>query len=224
MTIFKLTEELIFPDPSLANEDGLLAVGGDLTLERLLLAYQHGIFPWYDDDSPILWWALNPRMVMLPENFKVSKSLKQLINKETFEIRIDSNFEAVINHCKTVARKDQESTWITEDMKKAYLNLFNNGFAHSVETYFNDELVGGLYGVAIGHVFFGESMFHLKSNASKVAFYFLVEKLKSLNYKIIDAQMETPLVKSLGGELIPLEDYRNIISSLIDENNFKINW
>ncbi len=224
MTIFKLTDELIFPDPSLANDDGLLAVGGDLSLERLLLAYQHGIFPWYDDDLPLLWWALNPRMVMLPENFKVSKSLKQLINKEIFEIRIDHDFEAVINNCKTVPRKDQESSWITEDMKKAYLNLFNNGFAHSVETYFNDELVGGLYGVAIGQVFFGESMFHLKSNASKVAFYFLVEKLKSLDYRLIDAQMETPLVKSLGGELIPLEDYRNIISSLIDKNNFKIKW
>ncbi len=224
MTIFKLSDELIFPDPSLANDDGLLAVGGDLSLERLLLAYQHGIFPWYDDHSPLLWWALDPRMVLLPDNFKVSKSLRQLINKKTFEVRIDHNFEGVISNCKTVARKDQESTWITNEMKNAYLNLFNNGYAHSVETYFNDELVGGLYGVAIGQVFFGESMFHLKSNASKVAFYYLVEKLKSLDYKIIDAQMETPLVKSLGGELIPLKDYRNILSSLIDKHNFKIKW
>lgn len=224
MTIFKLTDELIFPDPSLANDDGLLAVGGDLSLERLLLAYQHGIFPWYDEESPLLWWALNPRMVLFPDHFKVSKSLKQLINKNIFEIRIDSNFDGVVNHCKTVARKDQESTWITGEMKNAYLNLFNNGFAHSVETYFQGELVGGLYGVAIGKVFFGESMFHLKSNASKVAFYFLIKKLKDLGYKLIDAQMETPLVKSFGGKLIPLEEYRNILSTSIDKHNFKIKW
>lgn len=224
MTVFALTDELIFPDPILANEDGLLAVGGDLSLERLLLAYQNGIFPWYDENAPLLWWALNPRMVLFPEKFKLAKSLRQLINKNIFEVRFDTNFAEVVNHCKTVARKDQESTWITKEMKQAYQHLFEHGFAHSVETYFNNELVGGLYGVAIGKMFFGESMFHLKSNASKVALYFLVEKLKKLGYRLIDAQMETPLIKSLGGELIPLEQYREILSNAIDKNNYRIKW
>lgn len=224
MTIFALTDELIFPDPGLANEDGLLAVGGDLSLERLLLAYQHGIFPWYDDHSPILWWALNPRMVLFPNKFKVSKSLRQLINKEIFEIRIDYNFKEVLDQCSLVPRKDQHGTWITDEMKDAYLNLFGHGFAHSVEAYLNQELVGGLYGVAIGKIFYGESMFHLVNNASKVAFYYLIQKLNSLNYNLIDAQMETPLIKSLGGELIPLEAYRVLLKSSIDNTNFQCKW
>ncbi|PKP34066.1 MAG: leucyl/phenylalanyl-tRNA--protein transferase [Bacteroidetes bacterium HGW-Bacteroidetes-17] len=224
MTIFALTDELIFPDPGLANEDGLLAVGGDLSLERLLLAYQHGIFPWYDNHSPILWWALNPRMVLFPNKFKVSKSLRQLINKEIFEIRIDHNFKEVLDQCSLVPRKDQHGTWITDEMKNAYVNLFDYGFAHSVEAYLNQELVGGLYGVAIGKIFYGESMFHLVNNASKVAFYYLIQKLNSLNYNLIDAQMETPLIKSLGGELIPLEAYRTILKSSIDNTNFQCKW
>ena len=224
MTVFALTNDLVFPDPSFANEDGLLAVGGDLSLERLLLAYQHGIFPWYDDDSPLLWWALNPRMVLFPSDFKVSKSLQRLINKGIFEVRIDNDFEQVITHCKKVTRKDQNGTWITNEMKRAYLNLYKNGYAHSIETYLNNELVGGLYGVSIGKIFFGESMFHLVSNASKVSFYYLIKKLKALNYKLIDAQMETQLIKSLGGVLIPLEDYRKLVSSSIDKNNFKCKW
>lgn len=224
MTIFALTDELIFPDPGLANEDGLLAVGGDLSLERLLLAYQHGIFPWYDNHSPILWWALNPRMVLFPNKFKVSKSLRKLINKGIFEIRIDYNFKEVLDQCSLVPRKDQHGTWITDEMKDAYLNLFDHGFAHSVEVYLNQELVGGLYGVAIGKIFYGESMFHLVNNASKVAFYYLIQKLNSLNYNLIDAQMETPLIKSLGGELILLEEYRAILKSSIDNTNFQCNW
>ncbi|MBU1014616.1 MAG: leucyl/phenylalanyl-tRNA--protein transferase [Bacteroidetes bacterium] len=224
MTIFALTNELIFPDPGLANEDGLLAVGGDLSLERLLLAYQHGIFPWYDDHSPILWWALNPRMVLFPNKFKVSKSLRQLINKEIFEIRMDHNFKKVLDQCSLVPRKDQHGTWINDEMKNAYVNLFDYGFAHSVEVYLDQELVGGLYGVAIGKIFYGESMFHLVNNASKVAFYYLIQKLNSLNYNLIDAQMETPLIKSLGGELIPLEAYRAILKSSIDNTNFQCKW
>lgn len=224
MTVFALTDELIFPDPSLANEDGLLAVGGDLSLERLLLAYQHGIFPWFNDDAQIMWWALNPRMVLFPKKLKVSKSLKQLINKKDFQIKFDHNFESVVNHCKKVKRKDEESTWITDEMKNAYFNLFENGFAHSVEAYFEDELVGGLYGVSIGKVFFGESMFHLKSNASKIAFFYLIEKLNTLNYNLIDAQMETPLLKSLGAELIPLTEYRTILNSSITKENFQCEW
>ena len=163
-------------------------------------------------------------MVLFPDKFKLSKSLRQLVNKNIFEVRFDTNFGEVVSHCKTVARKDQESTWITNEMKKAYQNLFEHGFAHSVEAYFDNKLVGGLYGVAIGKVFFGESMFHLKSNTSKVAFYFLIEKLKSLGYELIDAQMETPLIKSLGGELIPLEQYRAILATSINKNNYHIKW
>ncbi len=224
MSVFALTDELIFPDPSLANSDGLLAVGGDLSLDRLILAYKNGIFPWFNDDSQILWWALDPRMVLFPEKFKISKSFKKTLNKNKFEIRFDTNFKEVINQCGKIIRKDQDSTWITNKMIDAYHHLFLNGYAHSVETYMNDELVGGLYGVSIGKVFFGESMFHKVNDASKVAFAHLIEKLKILNFEIIDAQMETPIIKSLGGELIPLSEYRNILSSSIDESFTKNKW
>ncbi len=224
MTIFALTDELIFPDPELANDDGLLAIGGDLSEERLILAYRNGIFPWYDQYSPILWWALNPRMVLFPENFKVSKSLNRLIKKGAFTIKTDTNFEAVINHCAEVPRRDDAGTWITSEMKRAYINLFKKGYAHSVETYLEQKLVGGLYGVSIGKIFFGESMFHLVNDASKIALFFLVEKLKSLNYKLIDAQMETQLIRNLGGELINFAAYKNILSNSISDHNIKLNW
>jgi len=224
MTVFALTDELIFPDPELANDDGLLAIGGDLSEERLILAYRNGIFPWYNQYSPILWWALNPRMVLFPENFKVSKSLNRLIKKGAFTIKTDTNFEAVINHCAEVPRRDDVGTWITSEMKRAYINLFKKGYAHSVETYLEQKLVGGLYGVSLGKIFFGESMFHLVNDASKIALFFLVEKLKSLNYKLIDAQMETQLIRNLGGELINFAAYRNILNNSISDHNIKLNW
>lgn len=224
MTVFALTDKLIFPDPELANEDGLLAIGGDLSVERLILAYRNGIFPWYDQYSPIMWWALNPRMVLFPEKFQISKNLNRLIRKGIFSIKTDTNFEAVINHCAEVPRKDEAGTWITSEMKNAYLKLFKNGYAHSVETYQDQKLVGGLYGVSLGKIFFGESMFHLVNDASKIALFFLVEKLKSLNYELIDAQMETQLIRSFGGELINFAAYKKILNNSISDNNIKLNW
>jgi leucyl/phenylalanyl-tRNA---protein transferase len=224
MSVFALTDDLVFPDPSLANSDGLLAVGGDLSIDRLLLAYKNGIFPWFNDNSQILWWALDPRMVLFPHKFKISKSLQKTLSKNKFEIRFDNNFREVVKQCSKIIRKDQDSTWITDTMVEAYHSLFKNGYAHSVEAYINNELVGGLYGVSIGKVFFGESMFHKVTDASKVAFAHLVSKLEVLNYELIDAQMETPIIKSLGGELIPLSEYRKILSSSIDELNLEIKW
>jgi len=224
MSVFQLTEDLVFPDPSLAEEDGLLAIGGDLSMERLLLAYSNGIFPWYDEGSPILWWALNPRMVLIPEDFKISKSLKQKIRKAEFSITFDGAFEKVIEQCSLVPRMDQHGTWITDEMKQAYIDLHKLGFAHSVECYFENELLGGLYGVSLGKAFFGESMFHHKTDASKIAFCALMQKLKEWDFHLIDAQMETPLLKSFGAKLIPFEDYREKLNSALDFESKRGSW
>lgn len=224
MSVFQLTKDLVFPDPSLAEDDGLLAIGGDLSIERLLLAYSNGIFPWYDEGSPILWWALNPRMLLIPEEFKVSKSLKQKIRKAEFSITFDGAFEKVIEQCSLVPRGDQHGTWITDEMKQAYIDLHKLGFAHSVECYFENELVGGLYGVSIGKAFFGESMFHLKTDASKIAFYALMQKLKEWDFHLIDAQMETPLLKSFGAKLIPFKDYREKLNTALDFDSIRGKW
>lgn len=224
MPIYNLTEELVFPNPHDAEEDGLLAIGGDLSVERLLLAYSHGIFPWYSDDSPILWWALNPRMVLKLDNFKVSKSLNAKIKNCNFEIRFDTDFEQVISNCAKSVRKNQESTWITKAMKLAYIKLHKLGFAHSVETYKNNELVGGLYGVSLGRIFFGESMFHKQSDASKIAFYHLVAQLKAWDFEMIDAQMETQLLKSFGAQNIPFDSYYEQLQASIGSPTKKGNW
>lgn len=224
MPLYSLTKEIAFPDPHCAEDDGLLAMGGDLSPERLLLAYSHGIFPWYSDDSPILWWALNPRMILKLDDFKVSKSLLSKIRKANFKIRFDTNFEEVILNCSKSIRKDQESTWITEDMKTAYLQLHKMGFAHSVETYVNNELVGGLYGVSLGRVFFGESMFHKQTDASKIAFYHLVKQLKVWNFDMIDAQMETPLLNNFGALNITFESYYVDLQASLKNKTHRGNW
>lgn len=224
MSFYQLTEELVFPDPHDAEDDGLLAIGGDLSAERLLLAYSHGIFPWYSDDSPILWWALDPRMVLKIEDYKVSKSLKSSMRKLDYEIRFDTNFEAVIQHCAKSIRKDQESTWITDEMKKAYVHLHKLGFAHSVETYVNNELVGGLYGVSLGRVFCGESMFHLMNDTSKIAFFHLIERLKTWDIQLIDAQMETPLLKSFGAKNLSFKEYYKMLQTSVNHETKRGNW
>ena len=204
MPIFQLTEDLIFPHPSLA-EDGILAVGGDLSPERLLLAYQNGIFPWYNEDEPIIWHAPDPRFVLFPEKFKKSKSLRLLIKKNTYTCSINRNFEDVIKNCKNINRRDGEGTWITDEMQSAYIKLHKLGFAKSVEVYnLKNELVGGLYGVQLGKIFFGESMFSKESNTSKIALAYLIEKS---NIKLIDAQVYTSHLESLGGEYIPLNEF-----------------
>lgn len=209
MPIYQLGKELVFPHPLLAEDDGILAIGGDLSAERLLLAYANGIFPWYNADEPIVWHAPNPRFVLFPEKFKASKSLKQLVKKQKYTIKTNTCFEKVIENCKTVYRPDQEDTWIDGAMQKAYTNLHHLGYAHSVEV-FNAEqkLVGGLYGVQLGQVFYGESMFHLESNTSKLAFHYLVNYF---NIKVIDCQMHTKHLESLGGEFITMERFLSLL-------------
>lgn len=200
-----LTQKLWFPNPSDASDDGLLAVGGDLSIERLVLAYNSGIFPWFEDDQPILWWSPDPRMVLFPEKFKVSKSLRKTLRSDKFEIRFNTDFKNVISHCANVSRKGQGSTWITKEMQEAYLRLHKTGHAVSVEVWEHNKLVGGLYGIDLSEkrIFCGESMFSLVSDASKVAFYHLSEYVKSRNYKFIDCQLYNSHLESLGAVEIP---------------------
>jgi leucyl/phenylalanyl-tRNA--protein transferase len=202
--IFRLDKRIVFPDPSLAEEDGLLAVGGDLSTNRLLLAYQHGIFPWYNDDTPILWYSPHERFVLFPDKLKISKSMRQILRSNRFRVTYDQNFAEVINACSTVDRKGQGGTWITPDMKEAYIRLHREGHAHSVEVWQDAELVGGLYGVQVGDLFCGESMFSKVSNASKVA---LISLLNTNNYKLIDCQLYTEHLESLGAKMISREEY-----------------
>lgn len=211
MPVYQLSKKIIFPNPLNAEPNGLLAIGGDLSVNRLLLAYSNAIFPWYNKGEEILWWAPNPRPVLFLDDFKVSKSLKQSIKK--FEIKFNSNFETVIEMCSTVNRKDQDSTWITDEMKAAYIKLHKKGYAYSVETYYQNNLVGGLYGIALGKVFFGESMFHTKSDASKVALYYLVNLLKQNNFKLIDVQQKTNLLSSLGATEIDIKILLDILKN-----------
>jgi len=213
-----------FPDLDQADESGLLAMGGDLSIERLKFAYSKGIFPWYQKGMPILWWSPDPRMVLFPEKMIISHSLKQSIKKQQFTVTIDTAFEQVIKNCSETPRKGENGTWITREMKMAYTNLHKAGYAHSAEAWLDGELVGGLYGVAIGKVYFGESMFHHVANASKVAFYHLVEKLSSWNFKIIDAQVYTNHLESLGGELIPRSKYIQILESALLIEDIPGSW
>jgi leucyl/phenylalanyl-tRNA--protein transferase len=224
MTVFNIPEENIFPKPELAEEDGLLGIGGDLSPERLINAYANGIFPWYSDDQPILWWSPNPRLVLFPKDFKRNKSLRKTVEKGIFEVGFDNNFEQVIRNCSKIKRNDQDSTWITEDMINAYINLHELGFAHSVETYFNNELVGGLYGISIGKAFFGESMFHKKTDASKVALWHLIDKLLEWNFDFIDAQQETDHLKSLGAIVIKRENFLNLLEIAIGKDGKIQKW
>ncbi|WP_405248391.1 leucyl/phenylalanyl-tRNA--protein transferase [Cellulophaga sp. Asnod2-G02] len=202
-----LSEELIFPDVSEANHEGMLAVGGDLSPERLLLAYNSGIFPWFNEDSLILWWSPDPRMVLFPQKIKISKSMRKVIRDRQFTLTKNVDFKTVLEYCSMVERKDQDGTWITEKMKEAYLKLHEEGVAHSYEVWENDTLVGGLYGIDLGHVFCGESMFSLVSNASKFAFISLAEELISKEYKLIDCQVYTAHLESLGAEEISRSDF-----------------
>ncbi len=215
---------LEFPDTDEADESGLLAIGGDLSIERLKLAYSKGIFPWYEDGMPILWWSPDPRMVLYPEKMIISHSLKQSIKKKQFTVTIDTAFEKVIKNCSKTSRKGEKGTWITRDMQNAYIRLHEAGFAHSAEAWLDGELVGGLYGVALGKAFFGESMFHHVTNASKVAFHHLVDKLASWNFKIIDAQVYTNHLESLGGEMIPRREFIQILEGALKTEDITGSW
>lgn len=208
-----LTQKLEFPPVDDANEEGLLAVGGDLSSERLLLAYRNGIFPWFNDDSLILWWCPDPRMVLFPDKLKISKSMRKIVRNNTFTLTKNTQFEAVITACATVERLGQPGTWITKRMKDAYMKLHTLGIALSYEVWEAGQLVGGLYGIDLGHVFCGESMFSKSSNASKFAFIKLTQELQEKKYRLIDCQVYTKHLASLGAVEIPRTSFIDILKS-----------
>ncbi|NAS31284.1 leucyl/phenylalanyl-tRNA--protein transferase [Flavobacteriaceae bacterium R38] len=210
--MFYLTNNIEFPPVHQATKEGIVAVGGDLSTDRLLLAYKSGIFPWFEEDSIILWWSPDPRMVLFPEKLKVSKSMKKILKKDIFKVTFNTCFEEVISNCAKIKRDGQEGTWITNEMKKAYCKLHEMGYAKSVEVWQNDELVGGLYGIDIPPVFCGESMFTKVDNASKIAFIHLVENLKEKDYKLIDCQVYTDHLSSLGAEEIPRDEFIKLLN------------
>ena len=207
-----LNSKLFFPPVDTADEDGILAIGGDLSADRLLLAYRSGIFPWYNDDQPIIWWSPDPRFVLFPEKLKVSKSMQAVIKNKQFTFSTNRAFASVIQHCKIIDRKEQDGTWITDEVEKAYTALHQKGVAHSAEAWLNDELVGGLYGVRIGKVFFGESMFSKVSNASKFAFIQLAKYLQQEGVVLIDCQVHTAHLESLGAEMIERKNFMKLLS------------
>lgn len=217
MPLHVLDDKLWFPPVEEAMDDGMIAIGGDLSEERILLAYRHGIFPWYEGDVP-LWWCPDPRFVLLPDQLKVSKSMQTLLRKKTFRFTVNTAFAQVLHHCKHVKRDGQDGTWITDDVEYSYNQLHQRGYAHSAEAWLDDQLVGGLYGIRLGEVFFGESMFSLLSNASKFAFISYVELLKKENVQLIDCQVYTPHLESLGAGMIPRRQFIEILSHLCPES------
>ncbi|MBD3749846.1 MAG: leucyl/phenylalanyl-tRNA--protein transferase [Sphingobacteriales bacterium] len=207
--IFQLNDELIFPNPALAEQDGLLALGGDLSPERLMLAYQNGIFPWYNEDTPILWYSPHERFVLLPEEIKISKSMRQIIHSQKFKITFNTAFKAVIQACAEMKRNHQDGTWITQDMQQAYIRLHELGFAHSIEVWQNKELVGGLYGVLVKQIFCGESMFSKQSNTSKLALIWLCQ---NVNIQLIDCQIHSEHLEKLGAKMISRAEFMRYLS------------
>jgi leucyl/phenylalanyl-tRNA---protein transferase len=204
---------LYFPPLHEADEDGLLAIGGDLSPQRLLLAYQSGIFPWFNEDDPICWWSPDPRFVLFPQDLNISSSMKQVIKKNRFQFTINEDFIGVLRGCKNMYRKDQAGTWITEEMEAAYLQMHQMGYAHSAEAWQNEKLVGGLYGIRLGKVFFGESMFSQESNASKFAFINYVEQLKAEQVALIDCQVYTAHLESLGAKMISRNSFLQLLQN-----------
>ena len=206
-----LNDELKFPPVETASEEGIVAIGGDLSMERLLMAYGSGIFPWYNEGEPIIWWCPNPRFVLFPQELRVTKSMQSVLNNGKFRFTINRAFAAVLQHCKTINRKEQEGTWITSDVQKAYTQLHELGYAHSAEAWLNGELVGGLYGIRLGNIFFGESMFSKESNASKFAFINYVKQLQKENVTLIDCQVHTNHLESLGAKMIEREKFMHLL-------------
>lgn len=210
--MYYLSKDLYFPPVDEADEDGVLAIGGDLSPERLLLAYKNGIFPWFNEDEPILWWSPDQRMVLFLDELAVSKSMRNILNRNIFKVTFNLNFKAVISNCRSINRNGQIGTWISDDMIEAYCKLNALGIAKSVEVWQNDELVGGLYGIDLGHIFCGESMFSKVSNASKVAFITLANQLKHDNYLLLDCQVYNEHLESLGCREIDRSDFMDIIA------------
>ncbi|MEO8237680.1 MAG: leucyl/phenylalanyl-tRNA--protein transferase [Flavobacterium sp.] len=211
--MYYVFKDLFFPPVSETDEEGILAVGGDLTIERLQLAYKSGIFPWFNEGEPILWWSPDPRMVLFLDELIISKSMRNILNRNQFTVTFNQNFKDVISNCQKIKRDGQNGTWISNEMIDAYCKLHENGIAKSVEVWQDEVLVGGLYGMDLGHVFCGESMFSKVSNASKVAFISLVEYLKNNNYKLLDCQVYNPHLESLGCREISREEFMSILKS-----------
>lgn len=209
-----LDDRLFFPAVEQANPEGLLAVGGDLSPERLLLAYKNAIFPWFNEDSLILWWSPDPRMVLYPKKIKISRSMRNTLNKGKFKVTKDKVFAEVIQHCARAYRPGQKGTWITDHMIEAYVELHKREYAHSYEVWEDEELVGGLYGIDLGNVFCGESMFSNATDASKCALIHLARELDTMNYDVIDCQLHTPHLEGLGAELISRQDYLDILKRI----------
>jgi len=207
-----LNDDLIFPPVEMATEEGILAIGGDLRIERLLLAYRNGIFPWYSEGEPIIWWSPDPRFVLFPEKLRVTKSMQSVLNNGSFRFTINRAFATVLQNCKTITRKEQEGTWITPAVQQAYADLHQLGYAHSAEAWMNGELVGGLYGIRLGNLFFGESMFSKVSNASKFAFINYVHQLQKEKVKLIDCQVHTAHLESLGSKMIDRKKFMALLS------------
>lgn len=222
MPVFALTEDNIFPDPRLA-EDGIIAVGGDLNVDRLLAAYATGIFPWYNQDEPVIWWSPDPRFVLSPSDIHVSRSMRKIIRDGIFDITLDQAFDQVIRGCR-MPRKEQQGTWITDQMLSAYNDLHHAGFAHSVEVWKGDELAGGLYGVSLGGMFFGESMFSRESNASKTALVYLARGLEKLNFDLIDCQVYTPHLESMGATYMDRELFLSLLGSTLRKPALTGSW
>lgn len=217
-------KHIYFPHPLSSESDGPLAIGGDLSIERLILAYNYGFFPWYNPYEPIIWWHPDPRFVILPHEINVSKSMRSYFNKEKFTLKIDTAFHTMIEGCKTVFRKGQPGTWITDDIENAYGDLYDMGIAHSIEVWQDDMLVGGLYGLGIGKVFFGESMFSAVSNASKFALIALAKILEQEGYWLIDCQMPNKHLKSMGGRYLTREAFFSTMKDNMKEKNHFGKW
>ncbi|MBC8319524.1 MAG: leucyl/phenylalanyl-tRNA--protein transferase [Bacteroidetes bacterium] len=225
MPVYLLNDSVIFPNPAFAEPDGLVAIGGDLSTQRLIEAYSLGIFPWYSEGQPILWWSPDPRMVLLPKNFIRHKNLAKIVQNKKFQVSFDKMFDQVIERCSSVPRKGQDGdTWITDEMKTAYFELHKIGIAHSVEVSYRKELVGGLYGLSLGKCFFGESMFHTMTDASKVALWHLVEQLKMWKFDMIDVQQETHHLKSMGADSMERKEFLHLLTGSVNKKSINGSW
>lgn len=224
MPVRLLTADHVFPPVTEATPEGILAVGGDLQVERLLLAYRSGIFPWYGDGDPIIWWSPDPRFVLFPPKLRISSSMQRLLRRQAFEVTFDRNFEEVIAHCRSMKREGQGGTWITREMQDAYCHFHEAGYAHSVEVWQNGNLVGGLYGVSVGACYFGESMFTRTSNASKYGLVHLVRNLTAHGFILIDCQVHTRHLQSLGAESIPRARFMDLLEQGLQRKTLQENW
>jgi leucyl/phenylalanyl-tRNA--protein transferase len=224
MPVFHLADKLAFPPPHFAAKEGLLAVGGDLSRERLLLAYRSGIFPWYTNAEPLLWWSPDPRLVLYPDEIHISKTLKKVLKKKAFSVTMDRAFDKVINACAELRLENSEGTWLVPDMIDAYCDLHRSGYAHSVEVWQNGQLAGGLYGVSLGRLFFGESMFTRISNASNVALVTLAEQLEALSFDLIDCQVTTAHLMRLGAREIPRTTFLRQLRRSVTAPTLKGRW